>query len=104
MTYRIIIEKDGAEIESLDINDDQVKCLEHDLDDIGKWVAHAATHFVTRKIEACRGHLIEASRSLLEADDSVTTIPLDQDALAKQIIARPDYKDRAARDKLAEQS
>ena len=98
MSYQISLLKNGVEVHSHDVTDAQVKCLEHDLIDVQAWITHAATYPVIRKTEACVRRICDDNLPILEADDSVTSIPLDKNEMASGILARSDYKNRAARE------
>ena len=68
------------------------------LDDVlldkNAWIQAA----VTGKINNCKKRLIEQWRPIVFADDSVATIPANDDDFIALIIARDDYKTRAERD------
>ena len=62
--------------------------------DIDSWVTSA----VAGKVNNCKKRMIQEWLPKLYADDSVDSIPASEDELVAMIIARDDYKDRAARD------
>jgi hypothetical protein len=98
MAYRISVEKDDFEISMMEISDQQVACLEHDLLDVDEWVIHAVMHAIDPKIRACRDRMIEAHRKIIEADPAVAALPKSRDEQAAMIVARGDYKNRATRE------
>ena len=49
-----------------------------------------------------RSQSAEQATQVLKADASVETMPATDEGLQKALLARDDYKDRAARDKAAE--
>ena len=51
------------------------------------------------KCQQCYKRMVEEWLPILQADPEVKSIPADKQALVEMIIARPDYKDRSARDK-----
>ena len=62
--------------------------------DIDSWVTSA----VAGKVNNCKKRMIQEWLPKLYADESVSSIPASEDELVAMIIARDDYKDRAARD------
>jgi hypothetical protein len=96
MAYKITIENNGSEVASLNVSDTDITFLKHKLldADVGNWIVHAATFFVTKKIAACRDAVIETGIIEVEADTTVTSLPKDKVALANLIMTRPSYKNR----------
>ena len=68
--------------------------LMHDLLDANEWVVGA----LDGKINNCKKRMLEQARQVLYADESVTQIPATDDRIIEMYVARPDYKNRAARD------
>ena len=68
--------------------------LKNDLLDVQDWVDKA----VDGKVSNCKKRMISEWLPKLYADDSVSSIPASEDEIVAMIIARDDYKDRAARD------
>ena len=68
--------------------------LDNDLLDKDAWIQAA----VTGKINNCKKRMIEQWRPIIFADDSVATIPANDDDFIALIVARDDYKTRAERD------
>ena len=68
--------------------------LMHDLLDANVWVIGA----LDGKINNIKKRMIEEARKVLYADESVTQIPASDDGIIEMYVARPDYKNRAARD------
>ena len=64
------------------------------LDDIDSWVTTA----VDGKVNNCKKRMLAEWMPKLYADDSVDSIPASEDEIVAMIVARDDYKDRAARD------
>lgn len=83
-----------ALIVTINIGDAEEACLLNDLLDIDDWVQKA----VKGKINQCRKRLIREWQPKLFADATVTTIPGDEATFISAVQARPDYKDRAARE------
>jgi len=73
-------------------------CLLHIVSDAEAWVSSA----ITEKARLRRDALIQEWRPRLYADDSVTELPADPDALATLILARSDYKTRLQQDSAAD--
>jgi len=67
--------------------------LKNDLLDIQDWVTKA----IDGKVNNCKKRMIQEWTPKLMADDSVDSIPADEDKLIEMIVARSDYKDRVAR-------
>jgi hypothetical protein len=63
--------------------------------DIDSWVTTA----VAGKINNCKRRMTALWIPKLMADDSVDSIPADEDELIAMIVARDDYKNRVDRDK-----
>lgn len=78
----------------IDISDSEIRCLEHDLLNIEKWVRDA----VKGKINNCKKRLIQQEQSKLFNDPAVKVIPANEDELVAVIVKRSDYLNRAARD------
>ena len=68
--------------------------LKNDLLDVQDWVDKA----IDGKVNNCKKRLIREWMPKLYADDSVSSIPASEDEIVAMVIARDDYKDRAARD------
>ena len=68
--------------------------LKNDLLDIQAWVTAA----IDGKVNNCKKRMIAEWTPKLMADDSVDSIPADEDKLIELIVARSDYKSRADRD------
>ena len=62
--------------------------------DIDSWVSSA----VDGKVNNCKKRMLAEWLPKLYADDSVDSIPATEDEIVAMIVARDDYKDRAARD------
>tara|TARA_Y100000034_G_C6784229_1_gene350739 strand:+ start:655 stop:900 length:246 start_codon:yes stop_codon:yes gene_type:complete len=75
------------------ISDVDMKALENDLIDVNDWIQKA----VAGKISKCKGRMVSEWQKKLIADLTVTTIPADDDQIITTAIARPEYKNRAAR-------
>ena len=76
------------------ITDADETALNNDLLDIDTWIQDA----VTGKTNNCKKRMINTWRPIVFADDSVATIPANDDDFIALIIARDDYKTRAERD------
>ena len=68
--------------------------LKNDLLDVQNWADKA----IDGKISNCKKRMLREWMPKLYADDSVSSIPASEDEIVAMIIARDDYKDRAARD------
>ena len=68
--------------------------LKNDLKDVQLWVTRA----IDGKVNNCKKRMIQEWTPKLMADDSVESIPADEDKLIELIVARDDYKNRVARD------
>ena len=68
--------------------------LKNDLPDVQDWVNGA----INGKINNCKKRMIREWLPKLYADDSVSSIPASEDEIVALIVARDDYKNRAARD------
>ena len=76
------------------ITDADETALNNDLLDIDTWIQGA----VTGKINNCKKRMINTWRPIIFADDSVASIPANDDDFIALIVARDDYKTRAERD------
>jgi len=83
---------------TVNISDHQEKVLLNDLLDIDAWVQGA----VEGKLNNCGKRMSEQATQVLKADDSVENMPATDQGLQEALLARDDYKNRAARDKAAE--
>ena len=68
--------------------------LKNDLLDVQNWVDGA----INGKVNNCKKRMISEWLPKLYADESVSSIPATEDEIVAMIVARDDYKDRAARD------
>ena len=68
--------------------------LDNDLTDKDAWIQEA----VTGKIANCKKRMINTWRPIIFADDSVASIPANDDDFIALVVARDDYKTRAERD------
>lgn len=69
--------------------------LKNDLLDVGKWVTGA----IDGKVNNCKKRMIAEWTPKLNADESVESIPANEEKLIELIVARDDYKNRVDRDK-----
>ena len=68
--------------------------LKNDLLDVQDWVTAA----IDGKVNNCKKRMLLEWLPKLYADDSVDSIPASEDEIVAMIVARDDYKDRAARE------
>ena len=76
------------------ITDADETALDNDLLDKDAWIQAA----VVGKINNCKKRMINQWRPIIFADDSVATIPANDDDFIALIVARDDYKTRTERD------
>jgi hypothetical protein len=69
--------------------------LKNDLLDVGEWVTAA----IDGKVNNCKKRMIAEWTPKLNADESVESIPANEEKLIELIVARNDYKNRVDRDK-----
>ena len=79
---------------TVEINDLNEKILLNDLLSIDDWVQKA----VVGKINNCKTRMADNASAILKADASVETMPATDNGLIEALLARSDYKNRAARD------
>ena len=79
---------------TVEISDFNEKVLLNDLLDIDDWVQKA----VVGKINNCKKRMADDASARLKADASVETMPATDDGLIAALLARSDYKNRAARE------
>jgi hypothetical protein len=82
---------------TVEISDHNEKVLLHNIRDIDDWVQAA----VVGKINNCSKRMANEATTVLKADNSVETMPATDEGIQKALLARDDYKNRAARDKAA---
>ena len=85
------------DIEKRTLTTTEETVLKNDLLDIQEWVTAA----IDGKVNNCKKRMIAEWTPKLMADDSVDSIPADEDKLIELIVARDDYKSRADREKEA---
>jgi|TARA_B100001778_G_scaffold28394_1_gene20716 hypothetical protein len=78
------------DIEKRTLTTTEQSVLENDLLDIQDWVIKA----LNGKIAACKKRMLAQWLPIIYADDSVTSIPANEDDLIALIVARDDYKTR----------
>ena len=77
------------------INDTDQKCMKNDLLDIDEWVQKA----VIGKVSNCwKRFQREWTTKLMDDETFTDPIPSNKTDFVNLVTARPDYKDRAARD------
>jgi len=76
------------------ITDADETALDNDLLDKDAWIQAA----VVGKISNCKKRMINTWRPIIFADESVTSIPANDDDFIALVVARDDYKTRAERD------
>ena len=76
------------------IADADETALHNDLLNINDWIQQA----VVGKVNNCKKRMITTWRPIVFADDSVATVPANDDDFIAMVIARADYKTRAERD------
>ena len=79
---------------TINITDAEEACLKNDLLDVDDWVRKA----VVGKINNCRKRFIREWTPKMFADPEVDMIPADDAAFIASVLARPDYKNRVARE------
>ena len=72
----------------------EVSVLKNDLHDIQDWITLA----IDGKINSCKKRMTQEWIPKLIADNSVDSIPADEDELIALIVARDDYQNRDERD------
>ena len=78
---------------TVNLTDEQVKILEHELLDIDEWVQEA----VNGRLNYTLNVLADEAREVLIADPDVTSIPANREALVATRMARSDYRNRKKR-------
>jgi len=73
--------------------------LKNDLLDVGEWVTAA----IDGKVNNCKKRMIAEWTPKLNADESVESIPANEEKLIEVIVARDDYKNRVDRNKAAKE-
>lgn len=84
---------------TIEISDDDLLVLENDLLDVDDWVQKA----VEGKINNCKKRMVREWQPKLFADPAVESIPAKEDKFLELVVARPDYKNRAARETVEEE-
>jgi len=79
---------------TVNITDLDEKILLNDLLSIDDWVQQS----VVGKINNCKTRMADSASAILKADASVESMPATDDGLVEALLARSDYKNRAARD------
>ena len=87
----ININVDGKVINKVLSGEDQL-ALENDLLDVGDWIDKA----IEGKINNTRKRMVR--NGIVDLRRAGATIPADDDVLISTVVARPGYKNRAARD------
>jgi len=72
--------------------------LKNDLLDVQDWVTKA----IDGKVNSCKKRMIAEWTPKLNADESVESIPANEEKLIEVIVARDDYKNRVDREKDAD--
>lgn len=83
-----------ALVVTVNISDADEACLKNDLLDIDNWVQKA----IRGKINQCKKRLIREWYPKFMADPTETDMPADEERFIAAVLARPDYKDRTARE------
>tara|TARA_Y100001938_G_C7959822_1_gene363696 strand:+ start:560 stop:859 length:300 start_codon:yes stop_codon:yes gene_type:complete len=88
------------DIEKRTLTATEESVLKNDLLDPQQWVTDA----ISGKVASCTKRMIAEWLPKLYADEAVTQIPANEDEVVALIVARDDYKNRAARDAAAEEA
>ncbi len=93
----------GSLVITITLTAKQLTCLYHDLpgkQGVIDWFDPTNPNAgpVGGKISKCKDRLIQEGHPKLLADPAVSTTPGNENELVAAIVARSDYKDRAARD------
>ena len=91
MTVRININVDGKVIIK-DLTAEDQLAFENDIADIGDWIDKA----IDGKVNNTRKRMVRGG--IADLRKAGVTIPADDNALINTVVARPGYKNRAARD------
>ncbi len=67
--------------------------LKNDLLDINDWIQEA----ITGKVNSCKKRMVNEWRPILFADESVSSIPANDDDFIALVVTRPEYKTRSER-------
>jgi site-specific recombinase XerD len=78
----------------VNLSDEQVKSLEHDLLDLNDWVQKA----VEGKISKCKDRMIQQWMPKLMADPDIVNIPADESQMIKMIVNHKNYKNRSLKE------
>jgi hypothetical protein len=68
--------------------------LKNDLLDINDWIQEA----ITGKVNNCKKRMVNEWRPILFADESVSSIPANDDDFIALVVTRSDYKTRSERE------
>ena len=77
------------------IDDTDQKCMKNDLLDINQWVQEAVDG---KKNNCWKRFQREWTNKLMNDETFTDPIESDKEKFVNQVLARPDYKDRATRD------
>ena len=77
------------------INDTDQKCLKNDILDLDEWVQGAVNG---KKNNCWKRFQREWTQKLMDDETFTDPIPSNKEDFCNLVMARPDYKDRAARD------
>lgn len=80
-----------------ELTDDEVAILSNDLLDIKDWIDKA----IEGKINNCKKRAAIAYREQLKSEGA-EMVPVDDTVAVKALFARPDYKNRVAKDAIME--
>ncbi len=83
-----------------EIDDHMLKLLAHDLIDPIDEIKRRLEWVIKHKCEQCESRITEEAITVLRNDPAVDAIPKDKKNLVEMAFSRPDYKNRAEREKL----
>ena len=90
----VLISDTGDTTILIALSKDETKALKYNLADIGDWIKQT----INGKLSSSQESLAREWKAKLEADPSVTSVPVKTERLAKVITDRADYKDKATRE------
>ena len=90
----VLISDTGDTTILITLSKDETKALKYNLADIGDWIQQT----IKGKLSSSQESLAREWKAKLEADPSVTSVPVKTERLAKVITDRADYKDKATRE------
>lgn len=94
MTITVEIKENGVLVKTVTLTDTETRYMEDIMPSVPDWIENA----IVGRVDKAVGQFTKMWQQRLMNDPAVTQIPATKEGLVATILARPDYKNKAARE------